>query len=224
MRAAEPWLVVFEAVSHDDGVPYATRAELTAALVSDFGPPILTVLGLDATSFDAEIVPGGYEGRTNPSVLMIVDADAVTADRVAAGLGHVFEQAAVLVWQEGGGDSLAVSVTLPAVTPNLADHFFRHAAAVEPRLAGGFTARGNALVFINLRGEGGRPLNGMDDAAFGAALERAAAHFGGIASVTATRITARLVLRDAYAALLGPSALATLERMRVRRAELGGRR
>lgn len=207
---------------HDESVPYAKRAETTAVLASELAPATLGAIGLDPGSFDAEIVVGGYQARTNPSVLLTIDGAEPAADRAAAAFGHVFHQQAVLVWRDGGGDTLAASVQLPAVTPNLADHFFRHAAAVEAKLAGGFTARGNALVFLNLRDASGRPLSGLEDDAFVAALERAATAFGGIATVSRNRVSAKLIERDAYAGLLGP-ALVTVERLRARRAELGGR-
>jgi hypothetical protein len=209
-------------VPHDDSVPYGNRAETTAVLASELAPAVLAAIGLDPGSFDAEIVVGGYRARTNPSVLLTIDGDEATADRAAAAFGHVFGQQAVLVWRDGSGDTLAAAVQLPSVTPNLADHFFRHAAAVEPKLAGGFTARGNALVFINLRGRDGTPLSGLDDEAFIAALQRAAAAFGGIATVSNGRAAAKLVEREAYAGLIGPG-LATVERLRARRTELGGR-
>lgn len=221
-RAAEPWLVAFEAVPADDGVPYANRAEATALLASELAPAVLQAIGLDPGGFDAEITVGGYMSRTNPTVLLTVDGGEAAARRAAAAFGHVFAQQAVLLWRQGG-DSLAVSVEFPSLTPNLADHFFRHAAAVEPKLAGGFTARGPALVFINLRGADGVPLSGLDDAAFRTALERAAGALGGLARVTSAPATALLVERDSYAVLLD-TALPALERLRARRAELGAGR
>ena len=228
LRAAEPWFVAFETGgASDPSVPFAARAETTAVFVSELGPSVLETVGVDPAAFDAEIVPGGYEAKVNPSVLLTLDGSEEQAKRVAAAFGHVFEQSSVLIWREAPagspGGSLVAAVSLPSVTPNLAEHFFRVAGAIERGLSGGFTARGNQLLFINLRGADGKPFSGLGDEAFVAALERAASVFGGIASVSTSRATAILVERADYAALNGPAA-ATLERLRARRMEIGGRR
>lgn len=221
---AAEWLLSFETVS-GDGEPalYNERATTTTLLISELGPAVLAAAGLDAAAFDAEIVPGGYQLKTNPSVLLLLDGDAAAADRAAAAFGYVFDQSSVLVWREAEAGSLVAIVRLPGVTPNLADHFFRHAASVHPGLGGGFTARGNRLMFINLRGSDGQPFSGLSDADFAAAMTRAAGAFGGLASVSTARVEAKLVEREGYAALIGGAA-ATLDRLRARRAELIGRR
>lgn len=224
MRAAEPWFVAFETGgAADPSVPFAARAETTAVYVSELGPPVLAAAGVDAGAFDAEIVPGGYEGKINPAVLLTLEGSEDEARRVAAAFGHVFEQSSVLIWRETATGSLVAAVTLPSVTPNLADHFFRVAGAIERGLSGGFTARGNQLLFINLRGADGKPFSGLTDAAFTAALERTSAVFGGIGTVSTSRATATLVEKADYAALTG-SAMPTLERLKARRIEIGGRR
>lgn len=222
-RAAE-WLLSFETVS-GEGEPalYNERATTTTLLMSELGPAVLAAVGADATAFDAEIVPGGYMLKTNPSVLLLLDGDAAAADRAAAAFGYVFDQESVLVWREAAEGALVAVVTLPNVTPNLADHFFRHAASVHPALGGGYTGRGNRLYFINLRGGDNAPFSGLGDDEFLAAMTRAAGAFGGLASVAAARVEARLVEREAYAALVGP-AQAALDRLRARRLELTGRR
>lgn len=223
LHAAEPWFIAFETGGDTDpSIPFATRAETTAVLISEFGPPGLAAIGLDPGLFDAEIVAGGYQGNINPAVLLTLDSSEQGARRAAASFGHIFNQSAVLIWREASEGSLVVAVGLPAVTPTLADHFFRLAAAIEPGLAGGFTARGNQLLFINLRGGDGKPFSGLEDDAFAAALQRAAGQFGGIASVSSGRVTSMLIERADYPALAGAS-LATLERLKSRRAELGRR-
>lgn len=209
--------------SADPSVPFAARAETTAVYVSELGPPVLAAVGVDAGAFDAEIVPGGYEGKINPAVLLTLDGNEDEARRVAAAFGHVFEQSSVLIWRESAAGSLVAAVTLPSVTPNLADHFFRVAGAIERGLSGGFTARGNQLLFINLRGADGKPFSGLTDEAFAAALERTSAAFGGIGTVSTSRGTATLVEKADYVALIG-SAMPTLDRLKARRIEIGGRR
>jgi hypothetical protein len=223
LRAAE-WLLSFETVpSEGEPALYTERATTTTLLISELGPPVLGVVGLDPGAFDAEIVPGGFQLKTNPSVLLVVDGDAAVADRAAAAFGYVFDQSSVLVWREAPAGSVVAVVTLPAVTPNLADHFFRHAASVHPGLGGGYTARGNRLMFINLRGSDGQPFSGLSDEEFLAAMSRAAANFGGLAAATSARVEARLVERESYVTLIGPAQPA-LDRLRVRRLELTGRR
>mgnify|MGYP003344891710 FL=1 len=160
--------------------------------------------------------------RINPAVLLALDGDEAQAQRVAATFGHVFSQSAVLIWRDASDGSLLVAVNLPAVTPTLADHFFRLAAAMEPGLGGGFTARGNQLLFINLRSGDGKPFSGLDDERFAASLQRAADQFGGIASVSTGRVISRLVERPDYSTLLGGS-FSTVERLQARRVELGHR-
>ncbi len=223
LRAAEPWFIAFETGGDSDpAIPFAAKAETTALLISELGPPGLAAVGLDPGLFDAEIVPGGYMAKINPAVLLTLDGNEEQARRAAAAFGHIFGQSAVLIWRDASQGSVAVVVSLPAVTPTLADHFFRLAATIEPGLAGGFTARGNQLLFINLRGADGKPFSGLDDDRFAAGLQRAAGQFGGIASVSMSRVTATLVERADYTALLGAS-LATVERLKARRAELGRR-
>jgi hypothetical protein len=224
LRAAEPWFIAFETGGHGDPeIPFATNAETTALLISELGPSGLAAIGLDSGLFDAEIVPGGHMAKINPAVLLTLDGGDAQARRTAAAFGHIFGQSAVLIWRDASEGSLVVGVTLPVVTPTLADHFLRLAGAIEPGLAGGFTARGNQLLFINLRGADGRPFSGLEDEQFAAGLQRAAGQFGGIATVSTGRATATLIERADYPALLGTS-LATVERLKARRAELGSRR
>lgn len=192
-------------------------------LISELGPAGLAAIGLDPGLFDAEIVPGGYMAKINPAVLLTLEVGDEQARRAAAAFGYVFDQSAVLIWRDATEGSLVVAVTLPSVTPTLADHFFRLAAAIEPALAGGFTARGSQLLFINLRGSDGKPFSGLADDRFTAGLQRAASQFGGIATVSTSRVRAVLIERADYPELLAAS-LATVERLKARRAELGGRR
>ena len=65
-RAAE-WLLSFETVSGEsEPALYNERATTTTLLVSELGPPVLGAVGLDPGQFDAEIVPGGFQLKTNP--------------------------------------------------------------------------------------------------------------------------------------------------------------
>lgn len=222
VRAAD-WHIAFQAVPEQPDAVYTKQAARTAAIISELGPPILNAAGLDPTAFDADVVAGGYQGQMNPTVVMDVDGDAPTAGRVAAACGIVFEQTSVLDWRDDeSGPDFAVDVEFKSLTPTLTDFFFRQAIAVNRGLAGGFTARDNRLLFINLRGADGRPMSGLDDTRFAEALRTAAKSFGGLATVHTRHLEAHLVTGEngAYAAAVGPAALPTLDKLHARRAAL----
>ncbi len=220
-RAAD-WLVAFQAVPDEPDGVYAKQAARTASLATEFGPAILSAIGLDPGSFDAEVVIGGYRGHTAPSVVLHLDPGA-DVDRIAAAFGLVFAQSSVLVWRDArSGGSLAVAVAFPSLTPTLADYFFRTAAGVDPALAAGFTAQDSRLLFINLRGSTRNPSDSLDDDHFTAGLRRAAAAFGGLATVTTGRVDAHLVSggEPEFRGRLNAGALPQLEKLKARRAEL----
>src|SRR3954469_3016958 len=128
VHAAE-WLLSFEAVPGGDPAGYTERATRTTELVSELVPPALEAVRLDASAIDVEIAPGGYQRRINASVLLHFDGEAEAADRAAHALAVVVDQQSVLVWRDGG-DTLAVPVEFPSLTPNLAAYFFQLAASV----------------------------------------------------------------------------------------------
>src|SRR5581483_5266152 len=148
-----------------DAAGYTERATRTTELISELAPPAFEAVGIDASAIDVEIAPGGYQRQVNASVLLHFDGEATAADAAARALAFVFEQQSVLVWRDGG-DTRAVAVSFPSLTPNLAAYFFQYAASVKPGLGGGFSTRGQALWFINLRGADGQPLSKLDDAQF----------------------------------------------------------
>ena len=220
---AAGWHIAFQVVPEQAGAIYTKQAARTAAIISELGPPILGTVGSDPTSFDADVVAGGYRGRINPTVVMDVDGDAAMARRVAAACGIVFDQNSVLEWRDDeNGRDLAVDVDFKSLTPTLTEFFFRQAMAVNRGLAGGFTARDNRLMFINLRGADGKPLSGLDDAQFAAALQAAAKAFGALVTVHTRHLEAHLVTGEdgVYAAAVGPAALPVLGKLRARRAVL----
>lgn len=220
---AADWHVAFQVLPEQAGAIYTKQAARTATIISELGPPILGAVGLDPTAFDADVVAGGYQGRINPTVVMDVDGDAATAGRLAAACGIVFDQRSVLEWHDDeNGPDFAVDIDFKSLTPTLTDFFFRQAIAVNRGLAGGFTARDNRLLFINLRGADGRPLSGLDDAHFADALRTAAKAFGGLVSVRTLHVEAHLVADEngAYAATVGAAARPTLDKLRERRATL----
>lgn len=220
---AAAWRIAFQAVPEQADAIYTKQVAKTAAMISELGPPILGAIGLDPTAFDADVVAGGYHGHINATVVMYVDGDAVTAGRVAAACGIVFDQTSVLDWHEdAAGPDLAVDVAFPSLTPTLEDFFFRTAIGVNRGLAGGFTARDNRLLFINLRGADGKPLSGLSDPQFADALRTAAKAFGNIATVSLFRLEAHLITGQdgAYKTVVGPTALPELDKLRQRRSVL----
>jgi hypothetical protein len=220
-HAAE-WRIAFQAVPDRTDAVYTKAAAQTAAVISELGPPLLAAVGFDPTSFDAEVVAGGYQGRMSPSAVLDLDTDAAGAGRVASACGIVFEQHSVLEWRDAdAAPDLAVEIAFQSLTPSLADFFFRTAIGVDRGLAGGFTARDNALLFINLRGADGRPASGLDDGRFEAALRTAARVFGTtITGVRTLHVEAHLVSEDGYAAAVGLVALPELDKLRARRQAL----
>ena len=217
-QAAE-WRIAFQVVPDRADAVYTKEAAQTAAIIAELGPPLLRAAGLDPNSFDAEVVAGGYQGRMSPSAVMDIDTDAAGAARVAAACGIVFDQEGVLEWREAdAGPDGAVEVAFQSLTPSLADFFFRTAMGVDRGLAGGFTARDNALLFINLRGADGRPVSGLDDDRFEVALRTAARVFGAtITGVRTRRVEAHIVVKEGYAAAVGAAAVPELDKLRARR-------
>jgi hypothetical protein len=220
-HAAE-WRIAFQVVPDQSGAVYTREAARTTAIISELGPPILGAVGLDPTAFDAEVVAGGYQGRMSPSAVMNIDADAAVAGKVAAACGIVFDQDSVLEWREADtAPDGAVEIAFQSLTPSLAEFFFRTAIGADRGLAGGFTARDNALLFINLRRADGRPLSGLDDGRFEAALRTAAKVFGTtIAGVRPLHVEAHLVAKDGYATAVGAAAMPELDKLRARRTAL----
>ncbi|MBV8536053.1 MAG: hypothetical protein JO128_10700 [Alphaproteobacteria bacterium] len=219
---AAEWRVAFQVIPDRADAVYTKEAAQAAAVISELGPPLLSAVGFDPNSFDAEVVAGGYEGRMSPSAVLDIETDAAGAGRLASACGIVFDQQSVLEWREAdGAPDLAVEVAFQSLTPTLADFFFRTAIGVDRGLAGGFTARDNALLFINLRGADGRPASGLADERFEAALRTAAKVFGTtITGVRPLHVEAHLVAKDGYAAAVGAAAVPELDKLRVRRAAL----
>lgn len=222
---AAEWRIAFQVVSEQSGAIYNKEVARTTAIISELGPPILGAIGLDPNSFDAEVVAGGYEGRMSPSVVMDIDGDAATADRLASACGLVFEQQSVLDWREADtAPDFAVDVAFQSLTPTLAEFFYRTAIGVNRGLAGGFTARDNRLLFINLRGADNKPLSGLADDQFAAALTTAAKAFGSLVTVRTLHVEAHLVAAEGghYATAVGAAALPELDRLHARRTALVG--
>lgn len=163
--------------------PYEARATLTREVFMSLWPEMVAAVGLDAAAIETQEVPGGYLLATNPalqSAFARTDTERAAIERFAAAQGYVFRQWDVLITDFGsnGGNTGYAVVAIAELTPARAQAFFVHAAGVDAGLGGGYTAFGDAMLFLNLRdADSDEPYSGLDDAAFVDALDRAAASF-----------------------------------------------
>ena len=233
---APPQLLSYEAIpsvqlSLDlDASTYAQRAEATEAALETLVPAIAAAVSLDGAGLDSEVTPGGYLLKTNASLQTRGSLEDEGAERLAAALGYVFRQWSVLVSQPGDAEEgrtgyVVLGFPEGALTPALAQAFFAFAAQTHQGLGGGYTAFGDEMLFLNLRGEDGAPYSGLADLDFAARLGLAAGSFSGAQAkvVEAGRAEARLVGNDwdaapggeDYAAIIGDEdALAALDALR----------
>ncbi|MBP2311238.1 hypothetical protein [Azospirillum soli] len=173
----------YEVVSAD--VPadasYEARQRLTERARDELVPAILSVMGLDQQSAATELRMGGYRLHTNPSLHTAAPLADAPADRLAAAIAWTFSQDSVLVADFGGGDGTTgyALVRFPegTLTPATAQRFFEAATTIHDGLGGGYTAFGDTLLFLNLRGPDGQPYSGLSDADFTSALRIAVAGF-----------------------------------------------
>jgi hypothetical protein len=188
--AADPaWLLSYEAIPSAqvelpglDRATYGQRAELTRESARVLVPEILTVMGVHPGKARTEVTPGGYLLRTNASLQTKASLDGAQARRLAAALGYVFRQYSVLASDFGRGDggTAYVAVSFPSGTLDAAraQRFFEAAAGRDEGLAGGYTALGDTMYFLNVRDSSGAPYSRLTDEAFAGLLGEAAAEFG----------------------------------------------
>jgi hypothetical protein len=179
--------------------PYAEKQRLAEAVALELVPGIVDALAFDPMRAKTAIAPGGYGGRTNPSLQTALPATAAEARTLAAALGYVLRQESVLVADlaDASGDSFQVAVGFGrAPDADLAQRFFAHAIQIDKGLAGGYSVVDAGMVFVNLRGADGRPLGGLDDAAFLSALRRAAEGFPGARIAASGKCRAYLLEND----------------------------
>lgn len=211
------------------GATYSQRAELTLAVHDALVASIIRASGLDPADAVTELTPGGYLLETNASLQTEIVATDAEAERLAAALGYVFRQWSVLVTalDEPAGDTAFVAVGFPegTLTPEAAQGFFEAAAAVDEGLGGGYTAFGDAMIFLNVRDAEHEPYSGLEDVEFAAKLGLAAGrHAGGALAVEAAGYAdASFVSADwdegpdgeDYAALIAdPAVVAALDALR----------
>lgn len=216
---------------HIGGATYADREALTHVVLAELVPDILRIAGAPPRDVQSQVGPGGFELKTSVSIQSHVHLDDAETDRVAAALGWVFRQESVLVADLDGAAQgrtryVIADFTDDRVTPALADAFFQHAATIDRGLGEGYTAFGDDLLFLNVRGPDGAPYSNLDDAAFDGAMSRAAESFAGARVKTDARgrADARFVENDwkaapegeGYAQVLGAAVVASLAPLQAR--------
>ncbi|NUB12568.1 hypothetical protein GAY28_07480 [Azospirillum brasilense] len=191
----------FEAVpaASPPNTSYEARQCLTERARTDLLPAILDSTGLDGVGAVTDLRMGGYRLRTNPSLHLTLRLEDGPADRLTGAIAWSLEQDSVLVadFDSADGATGYALVRFPAgsLTPDRAQRFFLAAAAEHEGLGGGYTAFGDTLLFLNLRGDDGTPYSGLPDEAFAEFLSRAVAAFPGAALTATGRADARLILQ-----------------------------
>jgi hypothetical protein len=207
--------------------PYDKKLPLSRMVAGKLVPEIVVAAGLDPAKARTRVEPGGYALETNPSLQTQLSAKPEAGERLAAALGYVLRQESVLVsdLRAADGDTYQVTIRFQPgkLTPTAAHAFFRRAAEIERGLGGGYSALGNDLIFINLRGGDGRPFSGLDDPAFLGGLTTTANLFPAAKIYRSGRARARLVENDWKAAPNGEDyarmverAIEALDRLRAR--------
>lgn len=207
--------------------PYAQKEDVARTVADQLVPAILRAAGIDSGAARTQVFPGGYLMRTDPALQTRVAATEAVAGRLAAALGYVLRQGSVLVSDLAArdGDQLQVTLRFPArsLTSERAQAFFAKAAQLDKGLGGGYSALGDAMVFINLRGADGKPMSGLDDDRFLALMKQACEGFQDCAADGSGKIRSKLVANDwktapngeTYAKALS-DVLPELERLRQR--------
>lgn len=210
-------------VAGSQAAPYAAREALTGQVQAEILPDLLAALQVPPDRVTTELRMGGYLRETNPALHSAVGMTEGQADRLALALGWTLSQDSVLVsdldeWASAGTGYAVIAFTAGTLTPDLAQRFFLAAAAVHDGLGGGYTAFGDRLLFLNLRGTDGRPYSGLEDASFVTALGYAASRFPGASLAGSGRSTARLVESAGAPQGLGEAVMAQLRPLRDRHA------
>lgn len=173
------WRLSFEVLSSQHAQPlegrrasYAEKEHLARGALAEIVPHVWTSLGAVATRARSRVLPGGHGDEVNPAIYSNLQTSEAEARRLAAALGYVFRQYAVLMYDLAAPQSELryVSVRFPrlSLTPALAARFFARARAQLESGKLGFSATRSRMIFINLN-------TGIADDAFAAGLARAAA-------------------------------------------------
>lgn len=235
-RAAS-WTIFFEALPASGlslprlpDAPYGERLDLTRRTAAEIVPAAVAAVGMSGAVSGVTTAPGGWRLATAPSMRAEARGGAAAARRLAAALGYVLRQTAVLAadLDDAGGTTAYGIVALPSgpADPALTQRFYLHAAATDRGLSDGYSTLAQGLLFLNVRDAAGRPFGGLDDGPFLAALRQAAASSRGppAAFARSGRATVILVANDwqarpageDYRAMLDTAAIAPLDRLAAR--------
>ena len=174
--------------------PYSERAALTRAAADGVVPSVAASLGLAGKMSPVAIGPCGWRLTTQPAMRADVASDRNAAIHLAAALGYVFRQSAVLVadFDDTAGETTYGVVSLPPgpADPMLTHRFYLHAAATDSILEGGYSSVPEGLLFLGL--------GKTDPERFVAGLRRAAETFGepGMRFVRSGKAKAMLVANN----------------------------
>lgn len=180
-EALRNWRLSFEVLSSQHAQPpegrkpsYAEKEALTRAVLAEIVPHVWTALGAVAARARSRVQVGGYGTEVNPAIHSNIQTHEGEARRLAAALGYVFRQYAVIMYDLAAerSDIRQVSVRFPrgGLTPALAERYFGFARAQLKSDKLGFSATRSRMIFINLN-------TGIADDAFAAGLARAAAEW-----------------------------------------------
>jgi hypothetical protein len=178
-EALRNWRISFEVLSSQHAQPpegrrpsYDQKDQFTRAALAEIVPHVWTTLGAFAQRARSRVRAGGYHDQVNPAIHSNITTSELEARRLAAALGFVFRQQAVLVYDlaDEKGELRFVAVRFPrgTLTPALAEQFFARARAELKSDRLGFSATYSRMLFINLN-------TGIADDVFAAGLGRAAA-------------------------------------------------
>lgn len=178
-EALRNWRLSFEVLSSQHAQPregrqagYAEKDALTRAVLAEIVPHVWTTLGATAARARSRVQAGGYGDTVNPAIHSVIQTREADARRLAAALGYVFRQYAVIMYDLGaeGSDLRYVAVRFPrgTLTPALAVRFFGLARGALKSGKLGFSGTRSRMIFININ-------TGIADADFAAGLAKAAA-------------------------------------------------
>jgi hypothetical protein len=171
-------------VSRWAALPPQERVRITHQIVKNLVPKVLAEVG---TSGQVQSILGGYEGSTNPSVILSIDNKQLLAT-VAKMMGFALSQAGVVAVSNervlGTSERGAISITLPegytaADVTALYERLWELKDNQGNRLVGGHTTNDGYMTILNY--------SGLDTAALAAMIDK---HLDGEFTVDSTDVFA----------------------------------
>jgi hypothetical protein len=183
-EALRNWRLSFEVLSSQHAQPpegrkasYDEKDALTRQALAEIVPHVWTKLGAVAARARSRVQAGGYGDEVNPAIHSNLQTHEAEARRLAAALGFVFKQYAVIMYDLAAEQSdvrqVSARFARGSLTPALAARFFGLARKQLASDKLGFSATRSRMIFINLN-------TGIADEAFAAGLTRAAADWPGM--------------------------------------------